>query len=165
MRGSQPPGPWVPTPVKYPEPPQECQVSANGHSGSFGVRAGMISHEDEERAWAIAYARFPADRKGQLTRQLATKVSDSTWHKQLSELGKKTEEARSPYWLAPFENYKTNCPYLVGSYDQLAAELNRFAAAGCNTYIVDVPAAREELDHIARVFERARAIAFAPAAA
>ena len=32
-------------------------------------------------------------------------------------------ERRSPYWLGPFHNYKTFCPYLVGSYERVADEL------------------------------------------
>jgi alkanesulfonate monooxygenase len=96
------------------------------------------------------------DRRGQLTHQLAMKVSDSVWRKQLSktvaeteaESGAHTDGARNPYWLTPFKNYKTNCPYLVGSYECVARELARYIAVGYRTLILDIPPNREELAHI-----------------
>ena len=84
------------------------------------------------------------------------KVSDSVWHHQLSEMGESLKGKRDPYWLVPFQNYKTFCPYLVGSYDQVASELRRYMRAGYRTFILDIPASEEELEHIGVVFERAQ---------
>jgi len=113
------------------------------------------SWPDGAEAWSIARARFPEDRKGQLTHQLAMKVSDSSWHRQLSELGEAAGASENPYWLVPFQNYKTFCPYLVGSYDQVGDELARYVDAGYGTFILDVPASPEELRHIGVVFDHA----------
>jgi alkanesulfonate monooxygenase len=55
----------------------------------------------------------------------------------------------------PFERDRLLCPYLVGSYDRVADEVARYVEAGCRTFIIDVPAAPEELEHIGEVFERA----------
>ena len=66
------------------------------------------------------------------------------------------EEETSPYWLVPFENYKTFCPYLVGSYERVAAELARYIERGHLTIILDIPATKEELEHIKVVFGRAK---------
>jgi len=41
------------------------------------VRVGIIARKSEEEAWSIANERFPGDRKGQITHQLAMKTSDS----------------------------------------------------------------------------------------
>jgi alkanesulfonate monooxygenase len=82
------------------------------------------------------------------------KVSDSSWHRQLSELADRATE-ESPYWLVPFQNYKTFCPYLVGSYQRLAEEVSRYVDVGYHTFILDVPASPEEMKHIGAVFERA----------
>jgi hypothetical protein len=56
----------------------------------------------------------------------SVRVSDSHWHHQLSQLGEQPPSEESPYWLGPFQNYKTFCPYLVGSYDRVSAELARY---------------------------------------
>jgi alkanesulfonate monooxygenase len=138
------------TAVKYPEPPDRCAPQSPGEI-ACGVRIGVIARPEEEEAWAVAFDRFPEDRKGQLTRQLATKVSDSAWHKRLHELG----ERPGAYWLHPFENYQTNCPYLVGSYEVVADELARYMASGFWTYILDIPASEDEFEHTRAVFEAA----------
>src|SRR6266566_4052655 len=120
---------------------------------------GIIAREDAGEAWAVARARFPEDRKGQLTHQLAMKVSDSEWHKQLSKIGETTTggDPEQPYWMLPFENYKTFCPYLVGSYERVADEVARYVGVGYRTIILGVPASPEELEHIGVVCERAAA--------
>ena len=140
------------TAIKYPRA-ADAEERLPDDFLHLGVRVGIIARERDADAWAVAYSRFPEDRKGQLTHQLAMKVSDSSWHKQLSTVVVETE--RSPYWLVPFQNYKTMCPYLVGSYDRVAQELARYIALRYRTFILDVPFDREELDHINLAFARA----------
>jgi alkanesulfonate monooxygenase len=142
------------TAVKYPKPPGE-EEDQGGDVVDSGVRVGIIVRDDPDEAWRVARERFPEDRKGQIAHKLAMKVSDSTWHEQLSQLGDKPVSDENPYWLGPFENYKTFCPYLVGSYDRVATELARYIGLGFNTFILDIPASREELEHTAVAFERA----------
>jgi alkanesulfonate monooxygenase len=140
------------TAVKYPKPPGEEE---EGEGVDSGVRVGIIARDDPDEAWRIALERFPEDRKGQITHDLAMKVSDSKWHEQLSKLGEKPVGGENPYWLGPFQNYKTFCPYLVGSYDAVAGEVGRYMSVGFKTFILDIPPAQEELEHTAVVFERA----------
>jgi alkanesulfonate monooxygenase len=120
---------------------------------------GIIARTDSEEAWRIALERFPEDRKGQIAHSLAMKVSDSHWHKQLSDLGERPASEDNPYWLGPFQNYKTFCPYLVGSYERVAEELRRYVELGFETFILDIPPSREELRHIRQVFDRVARIA------
>jgi len=141
------------TAVKYPKPPGEYENEPPEEMIDSGVRVGIIAREDENEAWAVAHERFPQDRKGELTHQLAMKVSDSVWHKQLSDLGETVEN--NPYWLVPFQHYKTFCPYLVGNYAKVAAELSRYIGLGFHTFILDIPPSEEELYHIGSVFRHA----------
>jgi alkanesulfonate monooxygenase len=140
--------------IRYPQPTEfeaaEREAVATGIK--LVVRVGIIAREDDDEAWRIALERFPADRRGQLAHQLATKVTDSVWHKQLSELGERPLSAGNPYWLSPMQNYKTFCPYLVGSYSRAAAELGRYISLGFRTVILDIPPSRDELAHVMEVF-------------
>jgi len=146
------------TAVRYPGPPSDYAAGVGDEqSENMGIRVGIVAREDEESAWEVAHQRFPVDRRGQLTHQLAMKVSDSAWHKQLSSMDDYQGEERNPYWLVPFKNFKTNCPYLVGSYETVASELARYVTAGFSTYILDIPPTEEELHHIGAVFARATA--------
>ena len=139
--------------IKYPSPAAECEPPDEGIDA--GIRVGVIARESEDIAWKIAHERFPEDRKGQLAHQLAMKTSDSVWHKQVSELAEKASEGKNPYWLVPFQNYKTFCPYLVGTYERVAKELASYIAVGYKTFILDVPPNEEELRHTKVVFHDA----------
>ena len=141
------------TAVKYPKPPGEEEDVRDGFAPGYGVRVGVIARETTEEAWEVAKTRFPEDRRGQLTAQLAMKVSDSSWHKQLSKRADGSDE--SPYWLGPFQNYQTFCPYLVGTYQVVADLVRGYIRSGYKTFILDIPASREELEHIGRVFSMA----------
>jgi alkanesulfonate monooxygenase len=147
------------TAVMYPKPVGEYEAAPLDETLEAGIRIGIIARDTENEAWALAHQRFPEDRKGQVTHKLAMKVSDSVWHQQLSELGDETSNGASPYWLVPFENYKTFCPYLVGSYQRVAEELARYIAVGYKTFILDIPPDEEELYHTGIVFQQASAMA------
>lgn len=139
--------------VEYPKPVGEYSDHPLDDSMNHGIRVGIIAREREDEAWTVAQRRFPEDRRGQITHQLAMKTSDSAWHKQLSEMEEKIPN--SPYWLVPFQNYKTFCPYLVGSYRRVAEELARYIRLGYNTFILDIPPDKEELHHTNIAFTQA----------
>jgi alkanesulfonate monooxygenase len=141
--------------VKYPQPSllENPQPDTGIESG---MRVGIVARESTEEAWGVAYERFPEDRAGQIAHNLAMRTSDSQWHRELSALAHEAASADDPYWLGPFKNYKTFCPYLVGSYDRVAGELARYMGLGFETFILDIPPSEEELHHIGTVFSMAR---------
>jgi alkanesulfonate monooxygenase len=141
------------TAVHYPKPPGEYSERSFDDSIEHGIRMGIIARETEGEAWEVAHAYFPEDRKGQLTQQLAMKVSDSVWHKQLADLAEGGPP--NPYWLVPFENYKTFCPYLVGSYEQVSSDFERYIRAGISKLILDIPKNEEDFLHINIAIQRA----------
>jgi alkanesulfonate monooxygenase len=141
------------TSISYPGIPSGETINRGMPTG---IRIGIIAREKSSEAWRIAHERYPEDRKGQLTHAMARRVSDSTWYGQLSELGEKPADRSSPYWLVPFKNYKTFCPYLVGSYDEVRCEVSKYIRQGFQTFILDVPPSREELHHTAIVFDGAQ---------
>lgn len=141
------------TAIRYPQPVEfeAAERDAIASGTTCGIRVGIIARKDEEEAWRVAHARFPEDRRGQIAHQVAMKVSDSVWHKQLSSLGEQPR-ADTPYWLGPMQNYKTFCPYLVGSHERVAAELSRYVSLGFRTIILDIPPDRDELAHTMEAF-------------
>ena len=144
--------------VRYPKPVSEEQREGiPTPTSGVGVRVGVIARESAAAAWRIARERFPEDRHGEVKHQLAMKVSDSHWHRDLSQREQGVEEADNPYWLGPFNNGQTFCPYLVGTHERVGDELARYAGAGFATFILDIPPDREELEHTGAAFEQARA--------
>lgn len=146
--------------VRYPKPvDEEAAEERAGRPHGLGVRVGVVARATADEAWRVARERFPEDRRGQIAHQLAMKVSDSQWHAQLSALEVGGEDEPTPYWLGPFNNGQSFCPYLVGSHDRVGAELARYVDAGFETFILDIPADEEELHHIGVAFRIARGAA------
>jgi alkanesulfonate monooxygenase len=143
------------TAVKYPRPPKAYLGTPASEGIGCGVRVGIIARASSAEAWDVAQTRFPADRAGQIAHKLALKVSDSHWHKQLSEASQAEGMREGPYWMWPFENYKTFCPYLVGDYAEVAGQISLYRQAGYHTFILDIPPSREELEHTRSVFAHA----------
>jgi alkanesulfonate monooxygenase len=147
------------TAVKYPRPPKAYLGAPAPEGVGCGVRVGIIARASSAQAWEVAQERFPADRGGQIAHKLAMKVSDSHWHKQLSAAAQAEGMREGPYWMWPFENYKTFCPYLVGDYAEVGEQISLYMQAGYRCFILDIPASRDELDHTRRVFAQAGALA------
>jgi alkanesulfonate monooxygenase len=143
------------TAVQYPKPAKEFEPNPTTNGERTGVRVGIIARAKSSEAWTVANERFPGDRKGQLAHQLAMRVSDSVWHQQLSQMIKEVGEVQGAYWMWPFQNYQTFCPYLVGSYEEVSEEVSRYMRGGFHSFILDIPPTREELSHIQTVFEYA----------
>lgn len=149
------------TAIRYPQDPEKEQDAPRPTDVQMGLRVGIVARHDAADAWQEAERRFPADREGQIMHELAMKTSDSQWHKQLSAdaaassrngSGNAEDGAvRSPYWLHPFQQYKTFCPYLVGTYERVGAEIARYVAMGDRALIVDIPQAEDDLAHTNRV--------------
>ena len=143
------------TAVEYPKPSADYGEAPAAYRNDSGIRIGIITDRDRGKAWQIARERFPGDRKGQLTHMMAMKVSDSQWHKQLSELAQENQDGESLYWLWPFKNYKTLCPYLVGSHEEVSDELAKYIRAGFQKFILDIPAEEADLEASGIVFRMA----------
>jgi len=141
--------------IHYPGPASESGQVALDAGMKFGIRIGLVARATDREAWDTAVRRFPENRKGQLLHQYAMTVSDSSWHKSLSDFGSAVAQGRSPYWLGPFENYNTFCPYLVGGYDTVGMELSRYIKLGYSTFILDIPADRADIVHSTIAFREA----------
>jgi alkanesulfonate monooxygenase len=143
-------------PIRYPEP--LGQETSDAPAGG-GVRVGIVAREDTAEAWKVAEERFPTDRKGQIAHSMAMTASDSHWHEQLSAAAKAQPVVDGgepdPFWLGPFQNYQTFCPYLVGSYDRVASAITHYLAQGTRVFVLDIPPSLDELEHIGEVFRRA----------
>jgi alkanesulfonate monooxygenase len=144
------------TGIVYPRPAED-ESDASESLPSRGARIGIIARPDPAEAWQIAHARFPNDPRGRLTHRLAMRVTDSAWHKQLSEICDGPGSEDSPYWLWPFQTYKTFCPYLVGSYDEAAEHVGLYIARGFRTFILDIPRSPDDLECARITFTRALA--------
>ncbi|HUB43558.1 MAG TPA: LLM class flavin-dependent oxidoreductase [Acetobacteraceae bacterium] len=142
--------------VEYPAPPDVAANHTDDVPAGRGIRVGIIARDSADEAWAVAHARFPDDRRGRLSHALAMKTSDSAWHRTLSELAHERPAGGSPYWLWPFEQHRTFCPYLVGDFVTVAQEIARYLALGHRSFILDIPLEADDLATAAIVFRMAQ---------
>jgi alkanesulfonate monooxygenase len=145
------------TAIQSPEPAGE-ETAEVPDGVTTGIRVGIIARDDAEVAWRVAHDRFPPSRRGELLHEMAVSRSDSPWHSTLSQLAAESASAGNAYWLGPFENYDTFCPYLVGTYDDVADVLVADWRAGHRAIILDIPTSEEDFEHTAVVFERVRSL-------
>ncbi|NIZ13561.1 LLM class flavin-dependent oxidoreductase [Phaeobacter sp. HF9A] len=133
----------------YTKPPAEMEEMAPlPGTGQIGLRVGIIARDSAAEAWDDARTRFPSDRRGQLSHKMARATSDSIWHRDISKMAEDLHEARDgAYWLYPVMNYRTFCPYLVGSHAEVASYLHRYRALGFTHLILDVPSSEADLHH------------------
>lgn len=146
--------------VEYPEPADRVQPPESVNER--GIRVGIIARESADEAWRVAWDRFPDARRGRLSHALAMKTSDSSWHRTLSDLARARPADGSPYWLWPFEQHRTFCPYLVGDYATVAQEIARYLRLGYSSFILDIPTQAADLETAAEVFRQAQELCRAP---
>lgn len=141
--------------IEYPEP--VLALSADNVGSLTGIRIGVIARARQEQAWSEAAIRFPETRLGQLSHKMASQTTDSDWHKKLTHHSGRSITSTVPpvYWLGPFENYHTFCPYLVGSFDTVAEVLTQYIELGCETIIVDTPSMASDLANTMKCVEMA----------
>lgn len=124
------------TAIQYPLPASAESAPA---LKQLGIRVGIIARSESQQAWELAHRRFPRWREGEILQQLAMRSTDSVWRQRLAGAATTSDAAYSTYWLEPFRTYRGNCPYLIGSYGEVARELAAYARAGYRTIILSEP--------------------------
>jgi alkanesulfonate monooxygenase len=120
---------------------------------AHGARLGLVVRETSEAAWQAAQRRFPESQAGAALRDYFVGVSDSVWVK---ELGKDVQvTAGHPYWLGPYKNGYSACPFLVGKHEDVAAQLAGYMDMGIRTFLLETPESDADADHISAAFKRA----------
>jgi alkanesulfonate monooxygenase len=142
------------TAVMYPKPLEPGWMSAPVPSRErqpkvpTGIRIGILARETADDAWRVAERRFPEDAKAQAWTQAAVQGSDSSWLQQLGALTQdRSALERDVYWTGPFANGRSFCPYLVGSYDEVATYLSAYLRGDVRVIILDCPTDEDDLRH------------------
>jgi alkanesulfonate monooxygenase len=120
-----------------------------------GICIGIIARDDSFEAWRIARKRFPADPEGAERMKLLLSASVSSWQPQLASVPIADEAEGGAYWLVPFRYHHTFCPYLVGSYDEVAQAVTAYLNGGIRTFVLDIPQEPDDLHHARIAIERA----------
>ncbi|GAA2635058.1 LLM class flavin-dependent oxidoreductase [Actinomadura fulvescens] len=124
--------------------------------GLGAVNVGIIARETPDEADAAAREYFPEEQEplGREMLRLTMANTDSVWKQRLF----KTERADADpaVRMDPFHSFQAGCPYLVGSYDTVVAQLAEVAREGVHTFVLTTPTTRVEYEHLAVVMQRLR---------
>ncbi len=113
--------------------------------GVGGIHFGVITRPTEQEAWDAAHALFPRDPEAQAMLELSMGNTDASWKWRMKVAADEGQSAAPGYWLEPFRNFQADCPYFVGSHDQVSALVERLVAGGIDTIILDLPPVEAEL--------------------
>lgn len=114
-----------------------------------GLNFGIFAREGRDEARQAAKARFRDNPDDRELLALTVENSDSVWKRRLYE-GQNGELQDNGYWLLPFLTFQADCPYLVGSYEEIGAKLKEFAANGLTTVMLDMVADETEMRHVGK---------------
>jgi alkanesulfonate monooxygenase len=146
------------TRLTYPLAPNEFEATDRTLDGA-GIRLGIIARESSDAAWKIAHERFPGDPLSEAYRKFTTRACDAQWHSQLWENAHRPGELPDTYWLHPFRTTHEYCPYLVGSYAEVAEILSFYIRMGITTLILSMPREEDDLFHATEVIRFAEKLA------
>ena len=147
-------------PVMYPEP----VVNSGGQErlpesvkvGPAGIRIGILARDTSDAAWKAAEAWLPGEARNSFVHESILVATDSYWLRQLTQLSTDyVKLRRDVYWLGPFNRGESFCPYLVGSYEDVAMYMSRYILAGVKVIILDCPRADHDLFHAYTALDRA----------
>lgn len=142
--------------LSFPLPPAEyAGPDVRKNKFGSGISIGIIARDDPAEAWRIAHKRFPADPDGAARMKLLLSAAVSSWQPQLASVPMADEAEGEAYWLVPFRYHHTFCPYLVGSYDEVARAVTAYLDGGARTFVFDVPQEPDDLYHTRIAVERA----------
>jgi len=108
---------------------------------------GILARETSEEAQQYLSKKFNA--RYEETEELleyAMRNADAIWKKQLKEF-----REDNVYRLTPFRNFKADCPYLVGSFEQVAAYISNYTSLGANLFVVETTV--QELNSLYKVMK------------
>jgi alkanesulfonate monooxygenase len=117
---------------------------------SLGVHLGVVVRETEDEAWNAAKVAFPEDTDGRRLQAFSMRNTDSAWKQRMMMAAKMETDARPGYWLEPFRNNQADCPYFVGSRQQVAELIAQLVKRGMRHFILDVPHAECEYAEFAK---------------
>ena len=133
-------------------PPGLCDEVGDAEAINFGV----LTRPSEKEAWDAALQIFPESEEDQLIQELSMGNTDSSWKRRMDVLAKLPENKESGYWMGPFRNFRSDGPYLVGSYSYVAGVLSGLLRKGVKKFIFDVNLEGDEFFHISNVLSIVR---------
>lgn len=119
-----------------------------------GAALGIIARPSTAEAVATANTLYPPDRKGEMLHALSLANQATPWNVWLMEHLKNHSPREMNFYLSPMQTFRSNAPFIVGSYEEVATRIGHYAELGYRIFLCDFPDG--DAAHVNRVFSRLR---------
>lgn len=119
------------------------------------LHLGVVVRATTDEAWAAAERYYPDDPEERAVFEAGMRGTDSAWKRSLVAVGGERNVVPG-YWLRPFLSGQADCPYVVGSRDQLTSLIGELTSRGVRTMLFDVPATQRDYDEVALLLASVR---------
>lgn len=128
--------------LKIGKPVTKCSLTTE----NTGMYLGIIARKTQEEAISVMKALFKPEYEeyGELL-ELSMLNTDAEWKKKLLE-----ESEDMVFQMDPFKHFRADCPYLVGSHEQVKEYIIKYIKLGINRFVIDTDI--QEMQEIANVF-------------
>lgn len=103
---------------------------------STGFHFGVISASTRQEAITRLEEKFKAEEFAKDLLELSMTNTDSVWKEKLFNTN--PIEGDEIYSLVPFKHFKSDCPYLVGSHEEVAGYILKYIDQGISTFIMEL---------------------------
>jgi alkanesulfonate monooxygenase len=121
---------------------------SKGLNKAEAINFGILCRSSEALAWNAAELIFPDNEEDQLIQELSMSNTDSSWKRRMAVLASLPDNRANGYWMGPFRNFRSDGPYLVGSYSSVGGIIADLIRSGVSTFIFDITPNEEEYAHI-----------------
>jgi alkanesulfonate monooxygenase len=123
-----------------------------------GFHLGILAREQKEAATEAMEKISPPLRERAIMQKISFINTDAVWKKELYQAAVNEASTDGVYTLVPFKYYHSDVPYLVGSYDEVAAYIREYIQSGLTAFVVEIAGntGSNEFLHIQEVFKRLR---------
>ncbi|MEQ1721816.1 MAG: LLM class flavin-dependent oxidoreductase [Pseudobdellovibrio sp.] len=129
--------------VKNIRPIEHMRPAIHANSG---LGLGICARKTDAEALVAAQQLFPTDRAGELLFSMSVANSETPWSVWLKEYLAKNSDERLDFYLKPIKNYLSPEPYLVGSYENVCAQLQKYIDIGYRFFLTDFH--KDDFDHV-----------------
>jgi alkanesulfonate monooxygenase len=133
------------------KPLENCEKT---DASSLGVYMGIVASNTRDEALERLAEKFrPSFEEAGEILEMSMMNTDAVWKKQLME-----EEGDKVLRMEPFKNFNADCPYLVGSYDEVAAYIHNYIQLGYDHFVLDVDIEENRMAEVLKVFQQVQAL-------
>jgi alkanesulfonate monooxygenase len=121
-----------------------------------GLHFGVITRETGTEAIKRFSELFTVSEEGQALLNYSLLNTDARWKRQMFSGMEEGGQSDNTYSMAAFANFKSDCPYHVGSYREIAEAVVKYVINGVSTIVIEIPGDGIEFEHISRAFNLAK---------